>query len=102
MDVSKSPAEFVERWVCLHTGIDKTMKAAMSRDLSHLLFDYRHQPLSRALEVIRELMKNGEHDGPCDNVGMEQEEACSIHLATSKKRYQVAHDLLCEFPGFPR
>jgi hypothetical protein len=38
MEVSKSASEFVEKWVCLHTGIDKTMKATMRQDLRHLIW----------------------------------------------------------------
>lgn len=38
MEVSKSVPEFVEKWVCLHTGIDRIMTATMSQDLTHLLW----------------------------------------------------------------
>lgn len=49
-DPSKSIPHFVERWVCLHTGIDKTMKATMADDLRYLLFAATRE----AVELYRE------------------------------------------------
>mgnify|MGYP001610612334 CR=1 FL=1 len=60
--------------------------------------DNHKELLDQALDMIRELMKNGEHEGSCDNVGNESEEPCQVHLDTSRRRRQAAHNFLCKFP----
>jgi hypothetical protein len=51
--------------------------------------------LAESLEVIRELLKYGQHEGPCDNEPKEHEEAweapaCTLHLAAHKQRHDAA------------
>lgn len=53
MEVSKSVPEFIEKWVCLHTGIDRTMKATMTRDLDHLL----HYAMENAIDMYVEFLE---------------------------------------------
>lgn len=56
------------------------------------------EELDRALDIIRDLLKGGEHDGPCDNEGMEQDDSCSLHVAAGKRRDDLARAFLSEFP----
>lgn len=51
MEVSKSVPEFIEKWVCLHTGIDRTMKATMRQDLQHLLWYAMEHAIDMYIEM---------------------------------------------------
>lgn len=51
---------------------------------------------SGAEAVIRDLLKNGEHEGPCDNEE-DPYDSCSLHVEAVRKRDQAAR----EFMGMP-
>ena len=46
-------------------------------------------------EALAELLRYGEHEGPCDNIDM-LDEACQSHVAASKRRDASATALLAE------
>ena len=52
MELSKSVPEFVEKWVCLHTGIDKTMKATMEQDLKHMIWSAMENVIDMYVEML--------------------------------------------------
>lgn len=53
-------------------------------------------------EAAREMLKFGQHDGPCDNVDEEtgfREGPCSLHLAASDRRQSNLRALLDNCDG---
>lgn len=58
---------------------------------------------ARAIDALRESVKSGAHDGPCDNeyqIGSETaytDEACTLHLAAAKRRREEALDVIEDY-----
>jgi hypothetical protein len=57
---------------------------------------YRQQTaaVEELRRAIRELLKGGDHEGPCTNEGFEMEDACELHLRAAQERHDKAVDLL--------
>lgn len=53
--------------------------------------------LRKAIGIIEELLKHGEHDGNCDNIGCEDECACDLHLESSEKRDRDARVFIKQY-----
>ena len=56
--------------------------------------------LAEAIETIQDLLKDGRHEGECDNIGNEAEDPCELHLKVSCKRKQNAENFLIKIGKF--
>lgn len=54
--------------------------------------------LSQALQIIHELLKEGAHEGPCNNEEDERD-ACSLHVEASERRREAAHAFIMSIGG---
>jgi hypothetical protein len=46
------------------------------------------------LDMIEDMLRHGEHDGPCHNEGEWNDDACTLHVAAGKARDAAARALL--------
>jgi hypothetical protein len=58
-------------------------------------------PSDDAVEIIKELLKGGAHDGPCDNEGWEMDDGCSLHVVTARERDNRARRFLSTITKVP-
>jgi hypothetical protein len=49
--------------------------------------------------ALEELVKAGAHEGPCDNEGSENEECCSLHILSARRRCDTALAVLRKARG---
>ncbi len=77
--VHPAPADFTYEWVfrILDDGPDRGERAE----------------LSQALQIIHELLKDGAHDGPCNNEE-DEHDSCSLHIEASERRKEAAQAFL--------
>lgn len=54
--------------------------------------------LNKAIEIIRELLSSGKHEGACTNEGFETDDGCELAIAASKQRHQKAKEFLDSVP----
>jgi hypothetical protein len=64
------------------------------REALDRLRDFYRSEGAEAIDLLREMVKHGEHEGACTNVGMEYEGACDLHVEAGRRRTEAARQFL--------